>query len=163
MKQSQSTSEEVRELLGEPEEIRSETTYDLWKYTFSKSFKSESSFKSVKALEAEIIFENGIMSDYKITVVTKTIPEDEKRLIRPDNDGSGIKGRSKAGYGNERSGGQRLNPKARRFLAKFDSNNDNKITIKEYSGPQEMFKRIDSNHDNIIELSELKHFPNKKN
>ena len=168
LKQGQSTNEDVRELLGEPEEIRSEETQDIWKYTFAKPLKVQKTLNSYKTLETEIIFQNGLMTDYQITVVTKTIPQKmgpepgqgNTGPIINNNTGPIINNSSQTGRA--QPGIQGLDPKARKFLEKFDVNRDNRITRKEYFGSQELFNRIDTNNNNIIEIIELKHFSVKK-
>jgi len=145
--QNQTTSDEVRELLGEPEKIQTEENHEIWTYTFIEPSRSKQARGTLKALETEIIFQDGIITNYHITVVTRAIPIDKKP--RP-------------GFGSGQPGGQELNPNARRFLKKFDANNDNQITRKEYSGPPKLFNLIDSNHDNLLEFNELKGFPFKK-
>lgn len=160
LKQGQSTNEDVRELLGEPEEIRSEETQDIWKYTFAKPPKVQKTLNSYKALETEIIFQNGLMTDYQITVVTKTIPQEMRPKPGQGNTGPIINNSSQPVRA--QPGIQGLDPKARKFLEKFDVNRDNRITRKEYFGSQELFNRIDTNNNNIIEIIELKHFSVKK-
>ena len=151
LKQDQSTSEDVRELLGEPEEIRSEENYDIWKYTFLKGSKARPLSNSQKALETEISFQDGVMKEYEIIVVTRMIPEKKGK---------------KPGYGNVQPGvnpgALELDPKAARFLEEFDKNRDRQITKNEYSGPPKLFILIDSNHNDIIEVIELKKFSFKK-
>lgn len=145
LKQNISTSEDVRVLLGEPDEVLAEEGNDIWKYRFGKPSKTMPSVKTLKMLETEIYFQDGVMTDYNIIVVTKTIP-DNKRM--------------QFGQGNAPHGIQTLDPKARRFLKKYDTNKDRLITKKEYFGPPRLFILLDSNHNNIIELIELNDFPN---
>ena len=155
LKQNKSTSEEVRELLGEPEEVRSQDESDIWKYTFDKSSRANELVTAHKLLKTEISFQDGIMTDYQITVVTKIIPENVGRKPLQENMMPGIRPERQPGI----SG---LNPKAHKFLEKFDTNRDGHITKKEYLGPPKLFNLLDSNHNNIIEFIELKNFSFKK-
>lgn len=138
-----STRDEVRELLGEPDEIRSQENQDIWKYTFSKFYKPGLTPVRKKDLVTEIYFQQDLMTDYQITVVTKPASDKKHRPPRAPMQG----------YYN------RINtPKAQKFMADFDLNKDGVVTIKEYKGPPRLFKRIDKNHDNLINLKELNQF-----
>ncbi|WP_462270319.1 hypothetical protein [Desulfobacter sp.] len=143
LENSKSTRDEVRELLGEPDEIRSQENQDIWKYTFSKFYKPRLTPAKNKVLVTEIYFQEDVMTDYQITVVAKSAPEKKHRPPRAPMQG----------YYN------RINtPKAQKFMADFDLNKDGVVTIKEYKGPPRLFKRIDKNHDNLINLKELNQF-----
>jgi len=155
LKQNISTNNEVRELLGEPEQIRSEEDHDIWKYTFVEPSKRTSSSTSQKVLETEISFRDGVMTDYQIIVVNKTIPENERRNPIEDNMRPGIRQGMQPGVGPNT---QKLDPKARRFLERYDTNKDGQITKPEYIGPPKLFILLDSNHNSIIDFFELNNF-----
>jgi len=139
LKQNETTRAEVKDLLGEPQEVRSDDDTEYWKYVFVKPSK----IKTVKVLETNIALEDGMVKDYQISVVTKNLKTESPST----------------GYGRAR-GGQSSNkgiisPRAKRLLGKHDKNQDGIIDIREYSGSVDLFKRIDLNNDRRLDHAEL--------
>ena len=142
---NQSTREEVRQLLGEPEEVRSQEDNDIWKYTFFSVSGPRHKPGRQKALETEFFFGEDVMTDYKISVVTKSMPVVVGKPHGAGGPGSG-------------PGMKSLGPNAIRFLERFDTNGDGRVTRNEFNGDPAVFRQIDLNHDQIIDRRELRLF-----
>ena len=144
---NQSTREEVRQLLGEPEEVRSQEDSDIWKYTFFSVSGPKARPGKQKALETEFYFGNDVMTDYKISVVTKSKPGMIGKPVFHGVTGTG-----------SGPGMKPLGPNAIRFLERFDTNRDGRVTRNEFTGDPAVFRQIDINHDHIIDREELRRF-----
>lgn len=139
LKQNETTRAEVENLLGEPQEIRSDDDTEYWKYVFVKPSKT----KTVKVLETNIALESGVVKDYQISVVTKNLKD------RAPSTGPG---RAGSGQGNNKG---TMSPRAKQLLYKHDKNRDGIIDAREYSASVDLFKRIDLNNDRRLDHAEL--------
>lgn len=135
----ETTKEEVRSVLGEPEDKLFESEGEVWQYHFIKRGKEEArSIQTVMNLAVK--FKEDVVDNYTITVSKEPVKEEALPIKEPPPPAGG-------GFPPP------VRPKGG-FIERFDKDNDSLVSREEFTGPSQLFDRFDTNRDGYIDESE---------
>lgn len=135
----ETTKNDVRSMLGEPEEELFQEDGEAWRYHFVKrGEKEERGIQTV--INLVVTFKEDVVDNYTVTVSKESVQEEALPTKEPPPGAEGAfppSGRPKGG-----------------FIERFDKNNDSRVSREEFTGPSQLFDRFDTNRDGYIDGSE---------
>ncbi|MDL1967659.1 MAG: EF-hand domain-containing protein [Deltaproteobacteria bacterium] len=147
LEKGKSSKDEILSMLGEPSAKSYEDDKEAWKYHFIKK-DQEKSGNIRTVLNLDITFKDKEVENYYITISKESVEKgeikiiQEKKLLPPARGHRQPRGKAD---GN--------------FIGRFDTNNDGRVSMKEFPGPDQVFKRFDRDNDGYIDKDEAPQGP----
>lgn len=139
LEKGKSSQDEVFSMLGEPSVRSYKDDKEVWKYHFIKK-DQEKPGNLQTVLNFDITFKNKEVDNYYITVSKESVEKGERKIIQERKPLPP----AKAGWD---------------FIVRFDRNNDGRVSMEEFSGPDQVFKRFDRDNDGYIDEDEAPQGP----
>lgn len=139
LKQGESAPEDVRLLLGEPDEVLYEDDSEIWTYHLHRENAARPNSQGMRTtVHLKIVLKGNVVDNYRITVSkAQTKPANKIGPGQPVNN-SPAQGR---GDGLE-------------FIRTFDKNRDGRVSRQEFPGRDRVFHNLDLNADGYIDGEE---------
>ncbi len=153
LEQGETTKEQVRSMLGEPENRLFETGGEVWKYQFVKEGQKKAD-RQQTVIDLSIIFKDDVVDNYEVVASKRDIPrrdERDGREERPTQQQSERPARqSPRQQGQDQAPGRSEDG----FIKNFDKDGDGRVSRKEFPGPDRAFNQLDKNNDGYVDESE---------
>lgn len=101
-----------------------------------------------EVLNLDITFKDKEVDNYYITVSKESVEKSGREIMQ-----------ERKPLPPARGSGQPLGRAGGDFIGQFDTNNDGRVSRKEFSGPDQVFKRFDRDNDGYIDEVEAPIFP----
>ncbi len=147
LEKGKSSKDEILSMLGEPSVKTYKDDKEVWKYHFIK--KDQEKQGNIRTLlNLDVTFKDKEVDNYYITVSKESVEKGGKEIMQ--------EGRA---LPTDKGAGQLRSGSVGNFIGQFDTTNDGRVSMEEFSGPDQVFKHFDRDNDGYIDKDEAPQGP----